>query len=210
LLTAKGSIVAATAANAPAELPVGTNGQILMACSTPAAGLRWQTGAIGPWINIGTIQTAGWNTTSGQTITPGAAVTNDIRYRQLGPKEYEVIMVFNSSAAFSAGSGNWLFRLPAGLNFDTSLPWQAPYTSTTVNDSNRLRLLPGLNTLNVVKKDESNQNPFGGGASVYNATQFRIFASAIGQQNLESFSSSFYGNNTDILWWNLQFRFTAA
>jgi hypothetical protein len=40
-LTAKGSLVAASAANTPANLGVGTNGQILYACSTTATGLCW-------------------------------------------------------------------------------------------------------------------------------------------------------------------------
>ena len=42
-LTAKGSIVTATAASTPADLPVGTNGQFLVACSTTATGLCWLT-----------------------------------------------------------------------------------------------------------------------------------------------------------------------
>jgi len=39
--TAKGSIAAATAASTPANLSVGTNGQVLVADSTAATGLKW-------------------------------------------------------------------------------------------------------------------------------------------------------------------------
>lgn len=39
--TAKGDILAATGASTPVALPVGTNGQILYACSTAASGLCW-------------------------------------------------------------------------------------------------------------------------------------------------------------------------
>jgi hypothetical protein len=46
LLTAKGSIIAASFANAPVELLVGTNGQILSSDSTTASGLKWITPAI--------------------------------------------------------------------------------------------------------------------------------------------------------------------
>lgn len=43
LLTAKGSIAAASAANTPAELTVGTNGQVLSAASAQTTGLQWIT-----------------------------------------------------------------------------------------------------------------------------------------------------------------------
>jgi len=43
VLTAKGSLIAGTAACTPGELAVGTNGQILVACSTAATGLCWTT-----------------------------------------------------------------------------------------------------------------------------------------------------------------------
>jgi hypothetical protein len=39
--TAKGDILAATAASTPVALSVGTNGQVLVACSTSASGLCW-------------------------------------------------------------------------------------------------------------------------------------------------------------------------
>jgi hypothetical protein len=45
--TAKGSIAAATAASTPANLSVGTNGQVLTADSTAATGLKWATAASG-------------------------------------------------------------------------------------------------------------------------------------------------------------------
>ena len=43
ILTAKGSLISASAASTPTALAVGTNGQVLTACSTCTSGLTWTT-----------------------------------------------------------------------------------------------------------------------------------------------------------------------
>jgi hypothetical protein len=45
IVDAKGDLISATAADTPARLAVGTNGQILTADSTAATGLKWANGA---------------------------------------------------------------------------------------------------------------------------------------------------------------------
>lgn len=50
IVDAKGDLIAATAADTPARLAVGTNGQILTADSTAATGLAWTTPASGGFV----------------------------------------------------------------------------------------------------------------------------------------------------------------
>ena len=47
ILDAKGDLITATAADTPARLAVGTNGQVLTADSTTATGLKWNTASSG-------------------------------------------------------------------------------------------------------------------------------------------------------------------
>ena len=47
IVDAKGDLIAATAADTPARLAVGTNGQVLTADSTAATGIKWATAASG-------------------------------------------------------------------------------------------------------------------------------------------------------------------
>jgi hypothetical protein len=55
IVDAKGDLIAATAADTPARLAVGTNGQVLTADSTASTGLKWataSTGKIGQVLNV--------------------------------------------------------------------------------------------------------------------------------------------------------------
>jgi hypothetical protein len=63
IVDAKGDLIAATAADTPARLAVGTNGQVLTADSTAATGLAWATASSGGMTQIAT------GTLSGSTAT---------------------------------------------------------------------------------------------------------------------------------------------
>jgi hypothetical protein len=54
IVDAKGDLIAATAADTPARLAVGTNGQVLTADSTAATGLKWATAGGGDFVRIAT------------------------------------------------------------------------------------------------------------------------------------------------------------
>jgi len=198
-ITGKGALLTGTAANAPSALPVGTpgsllipnptcaeglawtapgaNGQILMACSACANGTLWQTGAVGSWIDAGTIQSVGLGATT-TAPTVGTTDANNVRYRQIGPKEWEAVYTFRRSVATGAatGSGDYLYTLPGGIQWDTTLPFQTAYNGD-VNGNLYVwttRGVPsGNGSINVINNASVN----GFWIVPYDTTRFRVITS---------------------------------
>jgi hypothetical protein len=71
IVDAKGDLIAATAADTPARLAVGTNGQVLTADSTAATGLAWATAASGG----ATVKSV--RKSSNQSVTSSTTLVND-------------------------------------------------------------------------------------------------------------------------------------
>jgi hypothetical protein len=105
IVDAKGDLIGATAADTPARLAVGTDGQILTADSTAATGLKWATAGGSDFVRIATTP-----------FTASSAVNlNDI----FSTTYTSYMVVLNITAA--SGTGNLQSRLRvAGADNSTS------------------------------------------------------------------------------------------
>lgn len=97
IVDAKGDLIAATGADTPARLPVGSNGQFLKADSTTATGLAWATSPASKVINsVTTNATSTVSVSSGTyadlisvTITPTATSS-------------KILLIFNGTFSMSS------------------------------------------------------------------------------------------------------------
>jgi hypothetical protein len=80
ILDAKGDLITATAADTPARLAVGTNGQTLVADSTAATGLKWATPASGGGMTL--LHTITLSTTSHTQSSISQAYKNLVVFGQ--------------------------------------------------------------------------------------------------------------------------------
>jgi hypothetical protein len=146
----------------------------------------------------------------GATVTPptyGSIVDNVVYYRQLGLKEYEVIYKFYQLTAGSAGSGSYLWTLPAGLTFNTTLPFQGVYTGTSGATIGFLAqpLLAGPSVGYITDGVNGSQQFL---PLVYDATRFRMVAN----YNLTTWGmvgSGYFFLSTNSAF-TFRFQFTAA
>jgi len=170
-------------------------------------GITASTSAAFPaWSNVGSITITG--TTSNPT--KGTSSQDNISYRQLGTKEWEIILTYCQTATNGAtGNGDYLITLPNSLSFDTTLPSQQVYTGNIGANNWALAsyIIPsgsGLLTNGTV----------GGQAYpiIFNATQFRILTTTYGgltSNTIQCWGSGFY-SMTDQPTVQLTFRFTST
>jgi hypothetical protein len=116
IVDAKGDLIAATAADTPARLAVGTNGQVLTADSTAATGLAWANASAGKVAQVlSTMKSDTFSTTStspvtitglSQAITPSATSS-------------KILVIVSLAAGVSNADGNSAFFAISGGNTST-------------------------------------------------------------------------------------------
>jgi hypothetical protein len=163
------------------------------------------TGAIPAWTSAGAITITATTTNP----TKGATRTQDnISYRQIGAKEWEVVLTYIQTALTggASGSGDYLITLPNSLSFDTTLPSQQIYTGGVGASvwSHLPYVIPNCN-------GTITNNTVGGQIfpMVYNATKFRILTMTYGT-GIQCWGSGFYSIGGDNPRIQLTFRFTST
>jgi hypothetical protein len=135
IVDAKGDLIAATAADTPARLAVGTNGQVLTADSTAATGLKWATASSGgivliantPFtsstaVNIDSVFSSTYKNYR-IVINLTGSVNEDLRMRlRSGGTTY------NTQAQWFLGSA---YKSRAGVVIDIYNPFPTSYTGMT-------------------------------------------------------------------------------
>ena len=186
---------------------MSTTGNVSVGGNITATGNISATGsilAVPAWTSVGAI-TFGATTTA--PTKPTTRVKDNISYRQLGAKQWEVIMSWQvtNAAGAVAGSGDFLFTLPNSLQFDTTLPSQSVYTSNVQTST-------WAHIANIIPSGSGMITNLSVGGQVYpmvySSTQFRILAATSGS-GIESWGSGFF-SVTDTVSMQLTFRFTST
>lgn len=160
------------------------------------------------WTSAGTIQNVGWSaTTTPPTI--GTTAVNDYSYKQIGAKTWKCQLTYSAgsnSTGANNGAGDYLFSLPNGLQFNTSIPGQNIISDNLGASS---WTWPGVW---LSSSSGSITNISQGGLLYvvpYSSTQFRLIHVGIaGVGYVIPYQSGYYGVGSNISW-RVTFTFQA-
>ncbi|MFD3408551.1 hypothetical protein SKC37_07775 [Aquirufa sp. HETE-83D] len=203
--TTKGVLIPRMTAAQKAAISGPTTGLLIYQTDAPSDfyyynGSSWISLREPNWTSAGTIQSVGWNaTTTAPTI--GTTSVNDYSYKQMGSKTWKCQLTYSaggSSTGANNGSGDYLFTLPNGLQFNTSIAGQAAISD---NVGTSTWVWPGVW---LSSSTGSITNLSQGGLLYvvpYSSTQFRLIHVGIaGIGYLIPYSSGYYGVGSNNSW----------
>jgi hypothetical protein len=217
-----GNVVFATYGTDNARVVIDTTGGNITANGNVSANyfigngsqLTGLTAAVPNWTSAGTIQAVGIGATTTAPTVPTGALKNNISYRQLGPKTWQISGTFEvttGATGGAAGSGDYLFTLPLGLQFDTTLPMQSSY-QLNVGGSNAALLARTIPGSVAFQTDFSTYtSTFPSGPIIWDATRYRILISTSSTyQCWGSGGSGWFAmsNGTRTAYWTFTFQST--
>ena len=157
---------------------------------------------------------SGWTSGGATTITAtsanptkGTTSIDFILYRLVGPKIYEVKMSYYQTAAGSAGNGDYLFTLPAGLQFDTTYQGTNAAVGGFGTMASTIAFIPGSSG---IISDTSTVGTLIGYA--YDATRFKMVGvSSLGNNAAANgvIKNDYFGLGGSVRAWQMQFTFKA-
>jgi hypothetical protein len=121
---AKGDLLSATANDTPTILPVGTDGQVLVADSTTVSGLKWSTAGAVTFVNLDDVSAGFDGLATSFPLTIGT-----VPYT---PSPSTNIMVFVGGVAQVPGAGNAYIVVGSNISFTSAPPAGATFYATTV------------------------------------------------------------------------------
>ena len=159
--------------------------------------------AVPAWTSAGAITLTATTTNP----TKGTTTSDNISYRQLGAKQWEIILTYIQTVANGvSGSGDYLITLPNSLSFDTTLPSQQITTTNIGTNTYALMsyIIPSGSGL-------INNDSLGGQVYplVYDATKFRILTTSYSSA-IQCWGSGYYSLGGDDPKIQLTFRFTST
>ncbi|MEY4274636.1 MAG: hypothetical protein RLZZ252_760 [Bacteroidota bacterium] len=209
--TSKGILIPRMTASQKSAIASPTTGLLIYQTDASTGfyyynGSSWISISEPNWTSAGTIQSVGWGaTTTAPSI--GTTAVNDYSYKQLGAKTWKCQLTYSAGSSptgMSLGSGDYLFTLPNGLQFNTSIPGQATYTGDVGASS---WIWPSLW---LSSSSGSITNLSQGGLLYvvpYSSTQFRLIHVGIaGVGFVIPYASGYYGVGANISW-RLTFTF---
>jgi hypothetical protein len=146
IVDAKGDLIAATAADTPARLAVGTNGQVLTADSSEATGMKWAAVSAGKVLQVVSATTTTATTVTGTTLTDTnitASITPSSTSSRILVLVAATVQMYSSGSVNQIGMGMNLLR-GSTVVFDDNANGEGWYITTSYTGYHQLS---GLQTI---------------------------------------------------------------
>jgi hypothetical protein len=185
---------------------LGSSGQVL---TSTGSGVTWGSSGASDWVGVGSITYA--TPLALSTALGGFVITranyNGVWKQQVGSKIWNVIYQFRATdTQLAQNPSDFVFTLPPGLSFDTSIPFQNAFSGNVQTSShyNRGYFLPGASSTQFNAGGNTGSEN-GSGIVPWSGNQFRFFITSASDGGPRAWGSN-YWNNADT-WINIGFQF---